>query len=94
MESPTLLGYLSRFGSFSMQSEVLCTQGLAYLLQEHKDPRLTLAAEIKSRTGIELVATNDVLYHVPARRPLQDVLTCIREKTTIGAAGLRTRGAI
>jgi error-prone DNA polymerase len=28
-----------------------------------------------------------VLYHDPARRPLQDVLTCIREKTTIEAIG-------
>jgi error-prone DNA polymerase len=30
-----------------------------------------------------------VLYHHPARRPLQDVLTCIREKTTIDAVGKR-----
>jgi error-prone DNA polymerase len=36
-----------------------------------------------------LLATNEVLYHHPARRPLQDVLTCIREKTTIDAAGRR-----
>ncbi len=34
-----------------------------------------------------LLATNEVLYHDPARRPLQDVLTCIREKTTIDAVG-------
>ena len=36
----------------------------------------------------ELVATNDVLYHAPERRPLQDVMTCIRLKTTIATAGL------
>jgi error-prone DNA polymerase len=30
-----------------------------------------------------------VLYHDPARRQLQDVLTCIREKTTIDAIGRR-----
>ena len=36
-----------------------------------------------------LLATNEVLYHHPARRPLQDVLTCIREKTTIDAIGRR-----
>ena len=30
-----------------------------------------------------------VLYHAPHRRPLQDVLTCIREKCTIDEAGLR-----
>lgn len=38
---------------------------------------------------LPLVATNDVLYHEPERRALQDVLTCIREKTTISEAGLR-----
>lgn len=38
---------------------------------------------------VPLLATNEVLYHHPARRPLQDVLTCIREKTTIEAVGRR-----
>lgn len=37
--------------------------------------------------GARLLATNDVLYHSPERRPLQDVLTCIREKKTIDKAG-------
>jgi error-prone DNA polymerase len=45
--------------------------------------RLALAARVP------LLATNEVLYHHPARRPLQDVLTCIREKTTIEAIGRR-----
>jgi error-prone DNA polymerase len=45
--------------------------------------RLALAAKVP------LLATNEVLYHHPARRRLQDVLTCIREKTTIDAAGRR-----
>ncbi|WP_249780714.1 error-prone DNA polymerase [Bradyrhizobium sp. dw_78] len=40
-------------------------------------------------SGVPLLATNEVLYHHPARRPLQDVLTCIREKTTIDAIGRR-----
>ena len=34
-----------------------------------------------------IIATNDVHYHAPDRRPLQDVVTCIREKTTIANAG-------
>src|SRR5438270_3629530 len=38
---------------------------------------------------VPLLATNEVLYHHPSRRPLQDVLTCIREKTTIDAIGRR-----
>ena len=44
-------------------------------------------ARLAERCHMPLVATNDVLYHAPSRRPLQDVLTCIREKTTIDKAG-------
>ncbi|SFJ13282.1 error-prone DNA polymerase [Jannaschia pohangensis] len=39
--------------------------------------------------GLRLLATNDVHYHAPDRRPLQDVLTCIREKVKIAEAGYR-----
>ena len=41
------------------------------------------------RAGTPLVAVNDVHYHAPERRPLADVLTCIREKCTIHDAGFR-----
>ncbi len=51
--------------------------------------RLGLLAELGARCGAPLVAVNDVLYHAPERRPLVDVLTCIREKCTIAEAGLR-----
>ena len=44
---------------------------------------------IARRCRTPLVATNDVLYHAPERRPLQDVLTCIREGCTIQEAGRR-----
>ncbi|MEK9573248.1 MAG: error-prone DNA polymerase [Alphaproteobacteria bacterium] len=37
--------------------------------------------------GLELVALGDVLYHHPSRRPLADVLHCIREKTNLAQAG-------
>ena len=36
-----------------------------------------------------LIAVNDVFYHHPDRRDLQDVLTCIREHLTIDKAGRR-----
>src|SRR5205823_6050272 len=39
--------------------------------------------------GVTLIAVNDVFYHHPARRELQDVLTCIREHLTIDKAGRR-----
>ncbi len=41
--------------------------------------------------GAPLIATNDVLMHIPERRTLADVLTCIREKTTLEAAGRLTQ---
>jgi len=37
--------------------------------------------------GLSILASNDVHYHAPDRRPLQDVLTCILHKTTITRAG-------
>jgi error-prone DNA polymerase len=51
--------------------------------------RLGLLAELGARCRAPLVAVNDVFYHAPERRPLVDVLTCIRDKCTIAAAGLR-----
>ena len=42
-----------------------------------------------SAAGVRSVATGDVLYHAPDRRILQDVVTAIREKTTIDALGFR-----
>jgi error-prone DNA polymerase len=51
--------------------------------------RLARLHHIAAETGVRLLATNEVLYHHPSRRRLQDVLTCIREKTTIDAIGKR-----
>jgi error-prone DNA polymerase len=51
--------------------------------------RLYRLAALAKEAGTPLVATGDVLYHAPERRPLQDVLSCIREKTTIAEAGFR-----
>ena len=49
--------------------------------------KLYRLSEIAQRLDIPLVATNDVHYHHPQRRQLQDILTCIREKCTIYNAG-------
>ncbi|MDF3078622.1 MAG: dnaE [Sphingobacteriaceae bacterium] len=42
-----------------------------------------------SQLGVPMVATNDVHYHEPQRRELQDVLTCVREKCSISNAGFK-----
>ncbi|MEH6696861.1 MAG: error-prone DNA polymerase [Hyphomonas sp.] len=49
--------------------------------------RLARLAEIGTFYSVPLIAVNDVLYHIPERRPLQDILTCIREHCTIDTAG-------
>jgi len=45
--------------------------------------RLFLLSEL----GVPMVATNNVYYHDPSRRELQDVLTCVKAKRTIFNAG-------
>ena len=48
-------------------------------------------AALARSVGAPLIATNDVMMHRPERRALADVLTCIREKTTLEAAGRLTQ---
>ena len=60
---------------------------VSHLYRGDDRARIEALAQVAERAGVAIVATNDVLYHAPERRPLQDVLTCIREKTTIAAAG-------
>src|SRR5712691_6012927 len=68
--------------------------GRAYLAAHHlyrgdDARRLTRLARVAEESGLPLLAMGDVLYHIPERRPLQDVLTCIREHCTITEAGFR-----
>ena len=51
------------------------------------DARLALLADMAAAQGLPLAAAGDALYHQPARRPLADVLTCIREKQRLETAG-------
>lgn len=59
----------------------------AHAHRGHDRARIGRLAAIAKSCGTPLVATNAVLYHAPHRRPLQDVLTCVREHTTINEAG-------
>jgi len=51
--------------------------------------RLRQLADLAQAARVPAVVTGDVLFHVPERRVLQDVLTCIREGCTIDDAGFR-----
>jgi error-prone DNA polymerase len=83
-ETTTALKVLERLRQSSADGVWLA----ASLLYRGDDRRRLLRLQRVANTArVPLLATNEVLYHHPARRPLQDVLTCIREKTTIDAIG-------
>jgi error-prone DNA polymerase len=61
---------------------------LATLYRGPEDERrLERLAHLSRRTRLPLVAAGDILYHVPERMPLQNVLTAIRHGTTVAQAG-------
>ncbi len=61
----------------------------AMLRQGDDRRRLARLKAMAHAADVPLLAVNDVLYHDPVQRDLQDVLTCIREGVTIEAAGRR-----
>ncbi len=50
-------------------------------------PLEALLRERAKRHGLATVAATEILYHTKARRPLQDVLTCIRHGVSLTSAG-------
>ena len=86
MPSPELVGDLrSAFGD----------RLYAVLSRHRRADDVPREARVRARAaafGIPLVAANEVLYHSRARRPLQDVLTCIRHDVTLATAGRLIRG--
>jgi len=53
-----------------------------------RDARRLAALHALARSErVKPLAVQDALYHTPERKPLADVLCCIREKTTIQTAG-------
>src|ERR1700728_2297290 len=62
---------------------------LTRMFQPNETVRLQAHVTAASEANVRTVVTNDVLYHCPSRRMLQDVLTCIRLHTTIDNAGFQ-----
>ena len=59
----------------------------SWLYRGDDSARIERLDRLAKKHGCTILATNDVHYHAPDRRPLQDVVTCIREKVTIATAG-------
>ena len=75
-------------------ADVFGTDGRGHVCLTHHRrpgdaPRLHETALAAEAFGLTPLATGDVLYHHPSRRMLQDVVTAIREKTTIDDLGFR-----
>ena len=82
---PDALGVLLARLRASSSSSVWLAMSALYRGDDAR--RQAKLAEIARRTAVSIIAVNDVLYHRPERRPLQDVVTCIREHVTIDSAG-------
>jgi len=59
----------------------------SYLYRGDDTARINRLDALARQHNLSILATNDVHYHAPERRPLQDVMTCILHKTTITKAG-------
>ncbi len=59
----------------------------SYLYRGADKARIDRLDRLARDHGLCLLATNDVHYHAPDRRPLQDVMTAIANKTTVAEAG-------
>ena len=82
-------------GKFSLRLREVFGQrlwiGASLTYGEHMRGGLARRAALARQVGAPLIATNDALMHAPERRPLADVLACIREGATLEAAGRLTQ---
>lgn len=71
----------------ALKSEVWLAASMLYTGEDRR--RLRDLKQIAQTARVPLIAVNDVLYHHPERRDLQDVVTCIREHVSLKDAGTR-----
>ncbi len=79
--------FLEILARLTEQLPTLCNLAASYLYTEDDIARIDRLDMLAKANGLSLLATNDVHYHMPDRRPLQDVMTAIRHKTTVEKAG-------
>jgi error-prone DNA polymerase len=66
----------------------------AMLTRHRREEEVSQEVRLRKRAaqyGFPLIAATEVLYHTPARRPLQDVLTAIRYGVPVSALGRRLK---
>ncbi len=83
---PDFEGRLARLGrDFGPRAHLM----LNHLYRGDDRRRLGRLVELAGHSRVTPLAGNDVLYHTPERRVLQDALTCVRLGVAIEQAGLR-----
>ncbi len=85
IDAAALKALLSRLKETVSDRSIWLAAALLYRGDDQR--RLRKLADIAAETFVPLIAVNDVLYHAPERRALQDAITCIREHVTIDSAG-------
>ena len=85
VHAETLIKVLRRLKEASSRRSVWLAASLLYRGDDRR--RLQRLRDIADSALVPLIAVNDVLYHVPERRALQDVVTCIRGHQTLEEAG-------
>ena len=81
------LDYQAQLGQIKQLVKGPLYAGAALYRDGADEARIDLLAEMAHKTGLRLTAVADALYHAAERRPLADVLTCIREKQLLDRAG-------
>jgi error-prone DNA polymerase len=71
----------------SLGSDIWLAASMLYRGEDRR--HLAALSRIARAARVPLIAVNDVLYHDPARRQLQDIVTCIREHVTLTKAGTK-----
>jgi len=87
MPGEDLVGFESALPALSEALPEMRHVAAAHLYRGDDLARIERLDRMAKRHGCTILATNDVLYHAPERRPLQDVMSCIREKVTLQTAG-------
>src|SRR5262249_3464149 len=85
LDAEALAALLQRLRETQRSASVWLAASMLYRGDDTR--RLARLAAIAGDAAVPLIAVNDVLYHVPERRALQDIVTCIRTHTAIEAAG-------
>ena len=84
-KTPTLLPPLA---------EAFGGDAFGMVTRHHHAEEISLEQRLRATAtlaGCELVGATEVLYHHPSRRPLQDILTCIRYRCSLTEAGRHLR---